>query len=237
MPQAPGKLFDDHSRHVDRFGLLLGVTVLAVVTLSLVDLRPPDGLAAEAGNLLLTTMVSAMLLLSLRASGVARLPTRIADILVAVGIVGSATVLIADVLRDEPLPRFLADARPPLIWLMLAALAPVAVVFRLLQHRRAGGATLAGAVAGYLLIAVVFDFAYLALDGLLDEGFFGHPEPTTSAMYFSLTTITTLGYGDLSAAGTFGQFLSTAEAVIGQVYLVTFVALVVGLYARDRSSA
>jgi voltage-gated potassium channel Kch len=57
-------------------------------------------------------------------------------------------------------------------------------------------------------------------------------------MYFSLTTITTVGYGDLTAQTHLGRLLANSEAVIGQVYLVTFVAMIVGLRAqawRNRS--
>ena len=53
-------------------------------------------------------------------------------------------------------------------------------------------------------------------------------------MYFSLVTITTLGYGDLAAAEPFGRYLSTAEAVIGTVFLVTFVARLVALYGTEK---
>ena len=53
-------------------------------------------------------------------------------------------------------------------------------------------------------------------------------------MYFSLSTITTTGYGDLTAASPFGRLLAMAEAVTGQVYLVTFVAMLVGLFAANR---
>ena len=59
-------------------------------------------------------------------------------------------------------------------------------------------------------------------------------------MYFSLTTITTVGYGDLTAQTHLGRLLANSEAVVGQVYLVTFVAMIVGLRAqawRERADA
>jgi len=55
-------------------------------------------------------------------------------------------------------------------------------------------------------------------------------------MYFSLVTVTTLGYGDLAAATNLGRLLSTTGAVIGQVYLVTFVAMLVALLAQSWRS-
>ena len=53
-------------------------------------------------------------------------------------------------------------------------------------------------------------------------------------MYFSLTTMTTTGFGDLTAATNLGRRLTTTEAVVGQIFLVTLVALLVGLYAQER---
>jgi hypothetical protein len=50
-------------------------------------------------------------------------------------------------------------------------------------------------------------------------------------MYFSLTTIATLGYGDFVPVTEVGRLAAMSEAVIGQVYLVTFVAMVVSRFA------
>ena len=45
-------------------------------------------------------------------------------------------------------------------------------------------------------------------------------------MYLSFTTLATVGFGDLSAREPLGRMLSVSEAVTGQLYLVTVVALV-----------
>lgn len=52
-------------------------------------------------------------------------------------------------------------------------------------------------------------------------------------MYFSLTTITTVGYGDLFAVGQPGRLFANAEAVIGQLYLITFVGLLIGVLTQQ----
>ena len=46
-------------------------------------------------------------------------------------------------------------------------------------------------------------------------------------LYFSFTTITTTGYGDFTAAGGVGRMTAMLEAIFGQLYLITVVALVV----------
>ncbi len=51
-------------------------------------------------------------------------------------------------------------------------------------------------------------------------------------LYFSLATLTTTGYGDLTAAGELGRTLAVLEALLGQIYLVTVVALLVSNLRR-----
>jgi drug/metabolite transporter (DMT)-like permease len=147
----------------------------------------------------------------------------LAGIVVAAALLGAAVTLAAD--NPDEVEVTIA----PDLWAVLAVLAPVVIVRRLLQHREVTMRTLAGAISTYLLIPVAFQFVFLFVDGLLPNGFFGRQQPPTSFMYFSLTTVTTVGYGDLAPASNIGRLLATVEALIGQVFLVTFVALLVGL--------
>jgi hypothetical protein len=226
------RLFDDRSAHIDRFGLLLLVTAVSIVALSLVDLSAPsDFLAAGIGALMTTVLVGVTLLLALRASGLARRWRRIADVLVSVTIAAIVLVLILDLATDLDLPANDGGTQP-FVLVFLAVLAPVVVVRRLLQHRRITNGTLLGAVSAYLLIPVAFYYAFITVAAYQTTPFFGSPEPSTSFMYFSLSSLTTVGYGDLAAVTPLGRLLATTEAVVGQVYLVTFVAMLVGLYAQ-----
>jgi hypothetical protein len=171
----------------------------------------------------------------LRASGVARRYRIIADVLIGLGVLATSILVLVEIFTDRE-PGQVGASTPNLLWILLATIAPILVVRRLIQHKRASGKTLLGAVSAYLLIALAFNFAFLALDAI-GEPFFGQEEPTTSFMYFSLVTITTLGYGDLAAAEPLGRLLATIEAVIGQVYLVTFVAMIVGLMVEQRQAS
>lgn len=232
---AGSRWFDETSPWLDHFGLLLVVTVLGVVSLALVDFRSPLGARSSslsaAGLIVVTAMVSAMLLLALRASGVRRRWRIVADALVGAGVATTVVVVLVDAaVGRDPVTYDLAG--PSLVWVVLGLAAPILVIRRLLRHRRVTRATLLAAVSAYLLIAVAFAFVFLSIDRFTP--FFGSPEPTTTAMYYSLVTITTLGYGDFTAATTLGRLLSTAEAVLGQVYLVTVVAMIVGLFAQTR---
>ena len=55
-------------------------------------------------------------------------------------------------------------------------------------------------------------------------------------LYFSFVTLTTVGYGDYTAANGLGRSLASMEALLGQIYLVTVVALIVGSMTRSRSA-
>jgi Ion channel len=233
------RFFDDRSPHVDRFGALLALTGFTLVTLSLTGLgRPGGGFAGLVGTALTSVIVGATLLLALRASGVAR-PWRLAaDVLVGfmvafalVGVTLALAIPGADV-------EVTID---PDLWVVLSLLAPVVVVRRLLQHKEVTSRTLQGAISAYLLIPVAFQFVFHTVDALLPDGFFGSPKPPTAFMYFSLTTITTVGYGDLAPAADVARLLATVEALLGEVFLVTFVALMVGLlgerWRTNRSAA
>jgi len=233
------RFFDDRSPHVDRFGALLALTGATIVTLSLTGLaRPGAGTAGLVGTALTTVIVGGTLLLALRASGVARGWRMAADVVVGLMV---ALVLLS-VIVVWTIPG--TDAEVTLgaeIWVVLSVLAPVVVVRRLLHHHDVTRRTLEGAISAYLLIPVAFQFIFLAVDDLLPGGFFGSPKPPTAFMYFSLTTVTTVGYGDLAPASDVGRLLATVEALLGQVFLVTFVALLVGLlgerWRANRSAA
>jgi hypothetical protein len=228
------RFFDDRSPHVDRFGALLALTGFTLTGLG----RPGGGFAGLVGTALTSVIVGATLLLALRASGVAR-PWRLAaDVLVGfmvafalVGVTLALAIPGADV-------EVTID---PDLWVVLSLLAPVVVVRRLLQHKEVTSRTLQGAISAYLLIPVAFQFVFHTVDALLPGGFFGSPKPPTAFMYFSLTTITTVGYGDLAPAADVARLLATVEALLGEVFLVTFVALMVGLlgerWRTNRSAA
>lgn len=219
---------DRSARYVDRFGLLLGITTLAVVSMALIDIRTPLGSgASDVSSVVLSVMVGSMLLIAVRASGVSQRWRLGVDVVVAGGIVVTVVPVLIDLVADTDLVTPDSTALF-VLWGILALAAPLVVVRRLLQHRRVSRATAIGAVTAYLLIAVAFTFIFGAVGRIQDAPFFGTREPTTTMMYYSLVTITTLGYGDYAAATALGRLLSTMEALIGQVYLVTFVAMIVG---------
>jgi hypothetical protein len=124
---------------------------------------------------------------------------------------------------------------------LLVALAPPAVFVGVVRRLRATQAVSVDAVIGvlcvYLLIGMFFAFVYGSIDRLSSANFFaqqGVAATLPNCMYFSYTTLATIGYGDLTAASNVGHTLAVSEGLLGQVYLVTVVSLIVGNLGRRR---
>jgi hypothetical protein len=135
---------------------------------------------------------------------------------------------------------WLAGIQPEILLvvdLVLVAAAPFAIFRSITQHRSVSMATVMGAISLFLLIGLffasvhhlVYQFdptAYVVSVGALEASTF---------QYFSFITLTTVGFGDVLAVTNFTRMLVALEAVLGQVFLVTVVALVVGNLGRERA--
>jgi len=105
-----------------------------------------------------------------------------------------------------------------------------------LDQPRVNAQSVIGAICIYLLLGMMFMFAYGVIAGLGSGPFFAQGTDGTRSirMYFSYITMTTVGYGDYTAAGNLGRTLAASEALFGQLYLVTVVAVVVSRLGRRR---
>jgi hypothetical protein len=97
--------------------------------------------------------------------------------------------------------------------------------------------SITGAICVYLLLGMIFVFVYGVMAALGDGPFFAQGTDGTRALrvYFSYVTLATLGYGDYTAAGNLGHALAVVEALLGQLYLVTVVALLVARMRPARA--
>ncbi len=98
-----------------------------------------------------------------------------------------------------------------LVIILLVVVAPVAILRRLVQHPVISANTFYGAVCVYLLIAMFFATTFGLIAVVSGEPFFAQlqssPDPATQIdyLYFSFVTLTTVGYGDLTAAADLGR--------------------------------
>ncbi len=89
----------------------------------------------------------------------------------------------------------------------------------------------------YLLLGLLFSAAHGFFAALITDylnGVTGHPTPSDT-LYFSLITLTTVGYGDITPVANVARAIASAEALTGQLYLVSVVAAVVARFRPSRA--
>jgi hypothetical protein len=112
----------------------------------------------------------------------------------------------------------------------------VAIAVGVIDQDEVNAHSVTGAVCIYLLFGLLFLFVYSAIALLGSGPFFAQGTDGTRALrlYFSYVTLATLGYGDYTPAGDLGHTVAVLEALVGQLYLVTVLALLVSrLRGRD----
>jgi Ion channel len=118
------------------------------------------------------------------------------------------------------------------IMFVLVLVAPIVILNRIIRHDTVGLETILGAICVYVLIGIAFAGIYAGVNDAEPSGFFAQDVVVDNVnfLYFSFVTITTVGYGDLTAGTSTGRVLVTFEALIGQIFLVTLVARLVAMY-------
>ncbi len=131
-----------------------------------------------------------------------------------------------------------ADLGGALVGALLVIVAPVAIARRLVKHPDVTVDAFYGAICIYLMLAMFYASIYSFLGAVLDQPFFVQTDAAGSIdyLYFSFVTITTTGYGDLTASAEISRMVAVTEAIIGQLYLISVVAMIVqGLAERRRA--
>jgi hypothetical protein len=206
------------------YGLVLA---LILVTLGF-QLAAADSEAVRVVTILLQ---SATLLAAFHVSGV---PLWIFH--AAVAVTCFACLSVAGILIGS---GELGEAATRSVGLLLVIAAPAAIMLGAIRHfRAAGGVTLTTMFAVlciYLLLGMAYAYIF-GIAGALDSSPFfnsGRTETQSHFLYYSFTTVTTTGFGDFTAKTDLGRSLTITEALIGQIYLVTVVALIVGNMGRS----
>jgi len=207
--QAPRR-----DRYVLVFFLLISTFVL-VPTLTI-----------RLGPVLITFLEVVTVLLVLTTSGVGRPWLRLA---------AAATVGIFLVAALGTATRS-STAVFAILWLLLIVPAILAIGARLLKHEAITVQTIFGALDVYLLLGLLATFLYAMIDDLSPQPLFatGPVSDPFDYLYFSFITLTTTGYGDLTAALDVGRAVAVLEALLGQIFLVTLVARLVSLWGPRR---
>jgi Ion channel len=196
-----------------RFGLVLLLLLATFVFLmagSTSSWTRPVGVA----------LMGATLVASLAAADVSPRLRRIATLVAAAAFLGTISVVALGG-SGEGLAALLDAA--------LVVLAPIAIGWSVVRRRIIDARTVLAALCIYVLFGMLWAFIYSAIGDLSSSAFFAQSTTPTSAdyLYFSFITQLTVGYGDLTAVANVGRACAVLEALIGQMYMVTVVALLV----------
>ncbi|HET7001995.1 MAG TPA: ion channel, partial [Puia sp.] len=136
-------------------------------------------------------------------------------------------ILLADILFGLPRLVLGADLFIIIYCIWLGAIILKRTLFKghVNEHR------IAGAIVVYLLTALIFALLYHSIFLLFGQSAFkglSHYE-RSEFMYFSLTTLTTVGYGDITPVNQFARSLANLEALNGQLYPAILIARLVSL--------
>ena len=94
-----------------------------------------------------------------------------------------------------------------------------------------------GAVAAYLLLGLVWGYAYQLVAALAPGAFanaVATPGQDHNLIYFSFVTLTTVGYGDVTPVHPAARSLALMEALTGQLYPAILLARLVTLYTQEE---
>jgi hypothetical protein len=155
------------------------------------------------------------------------------------------TVSLALILAAASIPArmYHGELETPVLvaWCAMMLLVPVAVLRKVGKEFAEEGVDLEivlGALCAYLYIGAYFAFLYGVMSHLSKSPFFAQAgaDSRLNYLYFSFVTLTTTGYGDISPAYGPGRMIAVTEAVIGQLYLVSVVAIVVSAFGKRKKS-
>lgn len=180
------------------------------------------------------------LTLLVAASRVAR-HSRLYPLIIGLTVLCGACV-VAKYLYDGEGPSLLSDA----LGIPVIFLTAVEMTRYLARQRRVDLDTVLGGLCVYLFIGAMWFTLYSLVDRLVPGSFnfTVHIRPVMTRehvdrllFFFSYITLLTTGYGDIVPLSPVAQTLAVLEGILGQFYLVFFMARLVGLHVAEKQEA
>jgi hypothetical protein len=126
------------------------------------------------------------------------------------------------------------------LWLTYAASLIFVALFRM---EKVSTNAILGAIVAYVLSAIAFASCFELIERLQPSSFSGLPVGSTAAdvgsalLYFSIVSITTMGYGDILPVSELARSVASLEGVFGTLYLAVMIARLVGLHGQSGDAA
>jgi hypothetical protein len=230
-------------------------TALLVAIVTLLGVRPLIS-GAGTGNAVFSVMVALVLMVALYTIQVDELlgdRERLLRQRKKGGLVGWTLAIVAVIFRlgDIVSPSHQLATASSISLLLFFGFVALTELRAVLKQRTVTRETISMSISVYLLFGLTWGLFYILLFDLQPHAFSfgGVPIPseqqvTPVLVYFSLTTIATVGYGDITPLTLQARYAAVAEGIAGQFYLAILVARLVGMQmsqaaghvAEDQSS-
>jgi len=113
----------------------------------------------------------------------------------------------------------------------------------ILRAPRVNTEVLSASVAVYFMIGLLWSFAYVLVARNAPQAFSIHTDPhdplgmtSFNALYFSFTTLSTVGFGDITPISKGARTLAFMEAITGMFYVAILISRLVSMYAPAAKS-
>jgi hypothetical protein len=142
-----------------------------------------------------------------------------------------------------PDPGLLLNAAANVLSIAFFTFTVAVILAYILRSERVTDDVLWGAVAVYLLLGGLWFTVFTLIEALSPGSFLdttagaGQATESTELLYFSFTTLTTLGYGDIVPATLVARHFAVTEAIVGVMYLAVVISRLVGLFIAEARGA
>lgn len=236
MSQSKGKVVEFLKEYP--FGVLLGALLLIIVAAPLTarishSVSFMHGQAAIAPFVLVLTVASAIAMWTTPKHRTAAL---------VFGAIVIVLLYLSTIFRRDPLAAVHLTAQACFTGFVI-----VVMLRRVFSAPVVDANILCGAASLYMLVGVLMGFIFSIIEILLPGSFTITPPGSTTLphvvkpspgwlIYYSFTTLTTVGFGDVLPSSDLARSASVFEAVVGQMLLVVMMARLVGLHVAQVST-
>lgn len=206
------------------YWIVLGLVVLSYIACSTQHTPNPSSIA------LILQLVTVAVTLQ-----VARVPARIRSVAwVLIGVLAAA-IAVGAIAGFE---GHLLDITLASLAIVAYLAAAVAIIVDQRRRRLIDLQTLAGFVTAYVMVGMMFTFIFNLIALVSEVPTFGDGtvDSLSSQLFFSFTTLTTTGYGNIVPVSSAVQSLAILEAITGQLFLIIGVARIVNLRGAPPSA-
>jgi Ion channel len=209
-----------------RYGLVLLLALLSTgVQMLLADTSP--------ARLIQALLMAATVVTALFAEDATPTQWRRVGWLIGISVLGSIAATIAGLGQAG---RGITFGLSGVLAIAGAAIVACGVIDGIRVERRVTLHSVMGALTVYLLAGLIFAFSYGVMDAIASTPVLSHigTDKHADEVYFSFITLTTVGYGDIAPVAAAARMTSVLEALFGQLYLVTIVAVIVSNVGAGR---